>query len=149
MRGRPIIIHGCHCRFCQRVSGSAFAVNVMIEADRLELLADGAPEPVETPSALPEGQRVYRCPRCRLALWSNHARLGPAIALVNAGAFDDATLFAPEVHCHTASKHPWVALPDGVPAFAADYDHDRVWSDAVKARLSEALSVGPEPAPLV
>ncbi|HYI81734.1 MAG TPA: GFA family protein, partial [Acetobacteraceae bacterium] len=78
MEGAPIVTHACHCRFCQRMSESAFAVNAMIEADRVMLLGD-APEVVHTPSALPAGQKQHRCGRCRVALWSNHSKLGDRI----------------------------------------------------------------------
>ena len=35
---RPLFVHCCHCRWCQRDSGTAFAMNAMIEADRVEQL---------------------------------------------------------------------------------------------------------------
>jgi hypothetical protein len=139
MTSAPIITHGCHCRFCQRMSGAAFSVNAMIEADRVVLLGDGAPESVHTPSALPAGQKVCRCPRCRVALWSHHAMLGEAIALVNVGTLDRSERISPDVHCYIATKHPWVVLPPGVPAFEGDYDSDAVWSAEAKARLGAVL----------
>ena len=76
METHPIIVHGCHCRYCQRMSGSAFSVNAMIEADRVTSIGDGEPEVIHTPSALPAGQKIHRCPRCLLALWSNYSLLG-------------------------------------------------------------------------
>lgn len=135
----PIIVHGCHCRFCQRITGAAFAVNAMIEADRVTLLGDVAPEIVHTPSALPAGQRLHRCPRCRVALWSNHAELGDRIAFIAAGTLDAAERIAPDLHCFTASKHPWIALPPGVPAFEASYDADAVWPPEAKRRVAAAI----------
>ena len=58
-----------------------FAVNAMIEADRVTSIGDGEPEAVHTPSALPAGQKVRRCPHCFVALWSHHSLLGDAIAM--------------------------------------------------------------------
>lgn len=136
----PIITHACHCRYCQRVSGSALAVNAMIEADRVIPLGDVAPEAVHTPSTLPDGQRIHRCPRCMVAMWSNHAMLGESIALVNVGTLDRGEQIVPDVHCFTASKHPWVTVPEGVPVYPEDYDSDAVWSAEAKARLAAALN---------
>ena len=68
----PLVVHCCHCRWCQRESGAAFALNAMIEADRVVHL-QAEPELVETPSASGKGQRVARCPKCRIALWSNYS----------------------------------------------------------------------------
>lgn len=142
LSSEPIITHGCHCRLCQRMSGSAFAVNAMIEADRVVSIGPVAPDIVHTPSALPDGQRVHRCPRCMVALWSNHALLGPAIALVNAGTLDHAERCVPDVHCFTATKHPWITIPADAPSFPADYDSDQIWSSEAKTRLAAAMSSG-------
>jgi hypothetical protein len=138
IQGAPIVTHACHCRFCQRMSGSAFGLNAMIEADRLFLLGE-APEVVPTPSALPEGQKLHRCRHCRVALWSNHAALDDRVALVAAGTLDAAEAVAPDVHCFTGSKHPWVVLPMGVLAFEGDNDPEAVWPQAAKDRIGAAM----------
>src|SRR5689334_952749 len=67
----PLFVHCCHCRWCQRESGSAFALDAMIESDRVELLA-GEPGLVNTPSASGTGQLIARCAACRIALWSHY-----------------------------------------------------------------------------
>src|SRR6187551_817352 len=85
----PLFVHCCHCRWCQRESGSAFALNAMIEADRVALLA-GEPEAVDTPSASGKGQKIWRCPRCRVAVWSNYAGAGAAVRFVRVGTLDEA-----------------------------------------------------------
>jgi hypothetical protein len=134
----PIITHCCHCRFCQRMSGSAFGVNAMTETDRVTLLGI-EPEAVATPSTLPAGQKFHRCPRCQVALWSNHPLMGDAVAFVFVGTLDEPALLVPTVHCYTASKAAWVTLDPAVPAYEGDYDIDRVWSDAAKARIAAAM----------
>jgi hypothetical protein len=139
LESAPIVVHGCHCRYCQRMSGSAFAVNAMIEADRLTLISDGKPDAVHTPSTLPAGQIIYRCPHCFVALWSHHSLLGETIPIVFAGTLDDASQLAPDVHCFTATKHAWVALPEGIPAFEGDYDSELVWSAEAKSRVELAF----------
>ena len=135
----PIITHACHCRFCQRVTGAAFAVNAMIETDRITL-AGPRPEAVHTPSALPAGQKLLRCPSCRAMLWSHHSLLGDRIAIVPVGILDEASAFTPDIHCFTATRHPWVVLPEDRPCFAGDFDADAVWPAAAKARIGAALA---------
>ena len=139
METTPIIVHGCHCRYCQRMSGSAFAVNAMIETDRVTLVGDGKPDAIHTPSALPEGQMIHRCPRCAVPLWANHSQLGETFALVYVGTLDDAAKLSPDIHCFTTTKHPWIALPAGVPAFEGNYDAEQVWNAEAKARFTTAM----------
>jgi hypothetical protein len=134
---RPLFVHCCHCRWCQRESGASFALNAMIESDRVQLLA-GAPELVLTPSDSGLGQRIARCPQCRLALWSHYAGSGPAVSFVRVGTLDDPDLLPPDVHIFTASKQPWVPLPDGTPAVPGYYDRNALWPADSLARR-EAL----------
>lgn len=131
----PLFVHCCHCRWCQRETGSAFALNAMIEADRVELLC-GEPEAVDTPSSSGKGQEIVRCPRCRVALWSHYAGAGAAIAFVRVGTLDNPDAFPPDIHIFTASKQPWVVLPEGVPAMAQYYDRREQWPEASLARRS-------------
>ena len=133
MTGRPMFVHCCHCRWCQRESGASFALNALIETDRVNLL-QGAPETVMTPSESGEGQRVVRCPDCRVALWSHYAGAGEAICFVRVGTLDDPDRLPPDIHIFTRSKQPWIVLPPGVPAVAAFYDRDEVWPAESLAR---------------
>ena len=131
----PLFVHCCHCRWCQRESGAAFALNAMIEADRVIDLA-GTPEIVDTPSASGAGQRIARCPHCRIALWSHYAGAGPLVKFVRVGTLDNPDLLPPDVHIFTASKQPWVVLPEGVPAVVEYYDREQLWSaDSLARRL--------------
>ena len=126
MHGRPLFVHCCHCRWCQRESGAAFALNAMIEADRVQHLG-AEPDIVDTPSASGQGQKIARCPKCRIAVWSNYAGGGPSVRFVRVGTLDDPDAFPPDIHIFTASKQPWVVLPPGVPAVAEYYDRDAHW----------------------
>jgi hypothetical protein len=125
----PLFVHCCHCRWCQRETGSAFVLNAMIEADRVELL-HGDVEVVLTPSNSGRGQKIARCPRCRIALWSTYSGAGDAVRFVRVGTLDDPDRFPPDIHIYTASKQPWVSLPAGVPAMAEYYDRERYWPAA-------------------
>jgi hypothetical protein len=129
MLGPPLIVHCCHCRWCQRETGTAFALNAMIEADRVSRL-EGDIEVVATPSASGKGQRISRCPRCRVAVWSNYAGSGDAIHFVRVGTLDEPDRLPPDVHIFTASKQPWVILDARVPAVPEYYKAAQIWSAA-------------------
>jgi hypothetical protein len=133
MESAPLFVHCCHCRWCQRESGSAFALNAMIESDRITSLGV-QPELVATPSESGSGQLVARCPTCRIAVWSHYAGAGPVIAFVRVGTLDRPDALPPDVHIFTSSKQPWVVLPPGVPAFAEYYDREKIWPAASLAR---------------
>lgn len=126
MTSAPLFVHCCHCRWCQRESGASFALNALIEADRVIVLK-GEPEVVPTPSNSGKGQKIVRCPICRIALWSNYAGAGDAIRFVRVGTLDDPDRLPPDIHIFTASKQPWVVLPQGAPAVAEYYDRDHYW----------------------
>jgi hypothetical protein len=132
----PLFVHCCHCRWCQRESGASFALNAMIEAERVTLLA-GEPEMVATPSQSGAGQTIARCPQCRIALWSHYAGSGPVVRFVRVGTLDNPDLLPPDIHIFTASKQPWLVLPPGIPAVAEYYDRESVWPEAsLKRRLA-------------
>lgn len=126
MAREPLIVHCCHCRWCQRESGASFALNAVIEADRVRLL-QGEPAVVVTPSSSGKGQKITRCPRCWIALWSNYAGAGDALRFVRVGTLDDPDQLPPDIHIFTASKQPWVVLPPGVPAVPEYYSASQYW----------------------
>jgi hypothetical protein len=142
----PLFVHCCHCRWCQRETGSAFALNAMIEADRVELLA-GAVDRVRTPSNSGKGQTIARCPDCRIAVWSHYAGAGDAVCFVRVGTLDDPDRLPPDIHIFTASKQPWVQLPAGTPAVPEYYDRRAHWPAQSLARR-EALLARARGAPL-
>ncbi len=133
MTSRPMFVHCCHCRWCQRETGASFALNAMIEADRVVLLR-GSPEAVDTPSESGKGQKIVRCPDCHIALWSNYAGAGDALRFIRVGTLDEPDRLAPDVHIYTASKQPWVVLPPGTPAFEEYYDRNELWPEESLAR---------------
>lgn len=135
LTSKPMFVHCCHCSWCQRETGTAFALNALIESDRVALLA-GKVEVLDTPSASGKGQRIARCPQCQVALWSNYAvpRIGRAIRFVRVGTLDEPKRVPPDIHIFTASKQPWVILPPGTPAFEAYYDRNKLWPQESLAR---------------
>ena len=133
MTAAPIVVHCCHCRWCQRETGASFALNAVIEADRVTLQS-GEPELVLTPSHSGKGQKIRRCPSCKVAVWSHYAGAGDAFAFIRVGTLDEPDRLPPDVHIFTSSKQPWVVLPDGARAFAQFYNPKEVWSEEAFTR---------------
>jgi hypothetical protein len=126
MTSRPLFVHCCHCSWCQRETGTAFALNAMIEANRVELL-QGEVEVIDTPSLSGKGQKISRCPKCRVALWSNYAGAGDAVRFVRVGTLDETGRFPPDIHIFTSTKQPWVVLPQGARAVPEFYRISELW----------------------
>jgi hypothetical protein len=138
MQTAPLFVHCCHCLWCQRETGSAFALNALIEADRvLHLTAE--PQIIDTPSASGRGQRIARCPSCRLALWSNYAGAGPYIRFVRVGTLDAPQRLAPDIHIYTSTRQPWVAIPEGAASAPEYYDLKDHWPKESLARRQALL----------
>jgi hypothetical protein len=138
METKPLFVHCCHCRWCQRESGASFALNAMIEADRVTLLT-GQPEVVDTPSQSGQGQKIARCPKCWLALWSNYAVAGPIVKFVRVGTLDEPDRLPPDVHIFTRSKQPWVVLAPGTPSVPEYYEREELWPAESLARRKVIL----------
>jgi hypothetical protein len=123
---RPLFVHCCHCRWCQRETGAAFALNAMIEADRVEILA-GQVEVIATPTLSGKGQKISRCPTCRIALWSNYAGGGDAVRFVRVGTLEAPDRLPPDIHIFTSSKQPWVVLGPDIPSVSEYYKAAEYW----------------------
>ncbi|HET9045468.1 MAG TPA: GFA family protein [Casimicrobiaceae bacterium] len=139
MTTKPLFVHCCHCTWCQRETGSAFAVNAMIESDRVELL-NGEVEVVDTPSNSGRGQKISRCPKCRIAVWSNYAGGGDAVRFVRVGTLDEPARCPPDVHIFTSTKQPWVVLTPGVPAVDEYYKATKLWPQESLERRAALLA---------
>jgi hypothetical protein len=136
---RPMFVHCCHCTWCQRETGTAFALNAIIEAERVSLLA-GEPQPVDTPSNSGKGQVVWRCPTCRIALWSNYGGRGDLLRFVRVGTLLEPARFPPDVHIFTSTRLPWVVLPQGARAFPEYYDSRAEWPPESYQRRAAVLA---------
>ena len=128
----PLFVHCCHCLNCQRQTGSAFVINLLIEADRVDLLA-GEPQPISVERSGGKRQKIWRCPTCQVAVFSEYGR--PAMRFVRAGTLDDPSSVAPDVHIFTRSKLPWLELPEAAPAFDVYYDSKKLWPAESLERL--------------
>jgi hypothetical protein len=126
MTSKPLFVNCCHCRWCQRETGSAFVLNAIIEADRVVLL-QGEPVVVHTPSLSGVGQKITRCPTCHVALWSNYGGGGDRVRFVRVGTLDEPDRLPPNIHIFTESKQPWVKLGPEIPVMQEYYDRELYW----------------------
>ena len=135
----PLFIHCCHCLNCQRQTGSAFVINLLIETERVELLA-ADPHPVDAPRDDGSKQRIFRCPTCQVAVFSEYGR--PELRFVRGGTLDQPSRVSPDVHIFTKSKLNWITLPDSVPAFEVYYDTKALWPATSLERLKAVITPG-------
>ncbi len=129
LTSEPLFVHCCHCRWCQRESGAAFAMNALIEASRVVLLK-GEPFASKIPSESGKGQRFYRCSKCCVALWSHYAGMGGKVCFIRVGTLDNPDMLPPDIHIYTDSKQPWVILGDDKPAVSEYYSKKDHWPEA-------------------
>lgn len=122
---------------CQRQTGSAFVINLLIEADRVEIL-QGSPHPIDAPRDDGSVQRIFRCPCCEVAVFSQYT--APAVRYVRGGTLDDPSDIRPDVHIFARSKVRWVTLPQQTPAFDVYYDTDQLWPPDSLRRLRAVLT---------
>ena len=134
MESDPLFVHCCHCHWFQRESGASYALNALIEADRVRVL-EGEPEMTLTATNSGSGQQIWRCPDCRVALWSNYAGFGDNVNFVRVGTLDQADRIEPDIHIYTSSKQPWVVIPEGHAAVEEYYRLKEHWPESSRARF--------------
>lgn len=135
----PLVVHCCHCRMCQRQTGTAFALNALFEADHVRV-TKGIVEILAVASPSGRGQTIARCPSCHIAVWSNYhmGGLRDYIRFLRVGTLDNPDVMPPDVHIFTSTKQPWVQLPAKAAVVDQFYKYEDVWSAENLARR-EAL----------
>lgn len=117
---KPTRVTICHCRFCQKATGSAYMVEPIFDKDDFELVA-GTPK---TYDQLSEGSgktvHVHFCSGCGTKLWLSFERFPNAIGIY-AGTFDDPRWFAIEAdsskHIFLGAARPDTVIPAGIPTY--------------------------------
>ena len=137
LQSLPMFTHCCHCLDCQRQTGSAFVLNALIETDRITLT--GTPEPISMPTESGRPHDIHRCPRCKVAVWSDYGRR-PKLRFVRVGTLALPHAITPDAHIFVRSKVPWVRIPDGAAAFDVFYELDKQWPADSNARRKAILS---------
>ncbi len=135
---QPMIVHCCHCRGCQKNSGSSFALNALFEADRVALIS-GEVEGITVPTPSGTGQNITRCPKCKVAVWSNYnmGGLRERIRFIRVGTLDEPDQLPPDIHIFTCSKQPWVILPSEDRRVEVFYEFKETWSPESMERLAK------------
>jgi hypothetical protein len=141
MTHSSIFTHCCHCTWCQRETGSAFALNAMIETENLQV--SGAVEEVVIPSHSGKGQTIARCPTCKVALYSHYAGAGRLMAFVRVGTLNDPNTCPPDIHIYTSTKLAWLVLDPSVPILPESYDRKAYWPQASLDRRLALLAKQP------
>lgn len=134
----PIFVHCCHCSWCQQETGSAFAVNAMIEATNVKIIA-GEIDASMRPTASGVGQKMIQCRHCQTRLWSFHGAGAEQVAFVRTGTLDNPSLFPPAIHIYAANKVAWLSLSGDVPVMAESYSREKYWSAASIQRFNAAV----------
>lgn len=134
----PMFVHCCHCSWCQRETGAAFAVNALIESVCVNL-SHGEIEEVQTPTNRGTGQLIVRCPSCKVALWSHYGAAKSAVAFVRVGTLNNSALCPPDIHIFTSTKLPWVVLDSDIPQMEEYYRRSLYWSEESVARYKKAI----------
>lgn len=134
----PLIVHACHCRWCQRQTGGPHVINALYEARKIKLVA-GTVELVKTPSPSGKGQVIARCRKCRIAVWSHYDFGGrkERVSFLRVGTLDNPDLMPPDVHIYTSTKLPWYVIPADDYAVPEFYDLQATWSSNARKRLTE------------
>ena len=139
MASKPLFVHCCHCTWCQHETGASFALNAMIEQSRVKLL-NGEVELVKAPSQSGKGQKIARCPRCYVAVWSHYAGAGTRVGFVRVGTLDRPDCCPPDMHIFTRSKQKWVQIPDGARAVSIYYQREKEWPALSLKRFEKLMS---------
>lgn len=137
VHGRPMIVHACHCTRCQQRSGSAVAINLWIEEDRVQLLSGELERHGELVDENGNASESWRCAKCGFGLWTIYHSAPRGSLFVRAGCLDDPSEFPPDVHIFTRSKQPWITIPDDVPSFEQYYNFKETWSDESQQRFRD------------
>lgn len=107
----PLTLYACHCTDCQRRTGTAFALSMVVTRSSLELVkGDPQSYAIEMPDGRPKGGRF--CAACSAHLWGE-PRNFPQLVVIQPGTLDDTSWLRPIGHIWTRSAQPWLSLPEG------------------------------------
>lgn len=140
LKREPMFVHCCHCTWCQRETGSAFAINALIESDNVELLK-GHPDKVDVPSNSGIGQSIFRCPSCKTALWSNYGAAKDTVCFVRVGTLNNPNACPPDIHIFTSTKQHWVELGNSIPVVDEYYQRSKYWPEESILRYKMAIKL--------
>jgi hypothetical protein len=130
----PLVVHACHCRNCQRITGGAFVINIWIEKEYFKT-SGAKPRSYKTKGGSGKAHEAFFCGTCGTYIWSCYAIAPGDAVFVRAGTLDKPGVVKPDIHLFARTKLPWLTLPEGIPAFRSGYNISRVWPQASLERL--------------
>lgn len=136
---KPLFVHCCHCSWCQRESGTAFALNALIESDSVKLIS-GDIEQTHLTTNSGYGQILNRCSECKVVLWSYYGGAKEQVSFVRVGTLVNPNHCPPDIHIYTSSKLDWVKLDDRVPVMEEYYQRSKYWPEESVLRYKKALN---------
>ena len=136
----PMFVHCCHCSWCQRETGSAFAINALIESAHISLLK-GVPEKINTPSNSGSGQIINRCPSCKTAVWSHYGAAQEKVCFVRVGTLENPNSCPPDIHIFTSTKQKWLQLDNSIPVMTEYYQRSKFWPEGSIIRYKKVLNI--------
>jgi len=124
----PLTLYACHCTDCQRGTGSAFALSMIVFKSALEL-RQGDPRTYAV--TLSDGRQKHGkfCGECGTRLWGEPPKF-PLVVVVQPGTLDDTTSLHPIGHIWTRSAQPWISIPKDTLNFETQPDDPMVLINA-------------------
>jgi hypothetical protein len=121
LNGEPLTLYACHCTDCQRSTGTAFALSLVMARSSLKVQKGN---PVQVDLTLVDGRVKRRqvCPSCGTRLWGEPLKLPDAV-IVQPGTLDDASWLRPVAHIWTRSAQPWFQFPEDAVLFEGQPPH--------------------------
>ena len=116
VRGEPVVAMACHCRFCQKRLGSAFALVAYFDEKNIEFTRGELSQYEHRSDESGRWLNMRFCPRCGTTL-THTAEIRPGLRSIAAGTFDEPDWFRIERHIWVRSKRPWVQIPADVAVF--------------------------------
>jgi len=110
----PIAMGNCHCRDCQRATGSAFAAAVLVPVNAVSISGE-----VKYYEVVGDSGAIVRrgfCPNCGARLLGKPTASSNLIGIM-AGSLDDPSWFRPQADIYTASAQPWDYMNPNLPKF--------------------------------
>jgi hypothetical protein len=115
LSARPLGVYRCHCKDCQRFSGAAWQMSMMIRRNTLEVIA-GTTSAYDKTADSGRVARMHACPTCGTKLF-NEPLSAPDLLVLKPGTLDDSSWAVPAGNIWVESALPWVALEPDLPSF--------------------------------
>ena len=135
----PLIVHCCHCHACQRETGSAFAVNILIEKNASPILS-GNTVAFAVPTESGNPHTYFKCDQCHGTVWHEYDPPGAHVRFFPSGTLDAGHTIQPDIHIFTESKQSWVPIPPGAKSVLQFYVYGETWQPESLERLRVAKS---------